>query len=124
MPTTVRHFLKGTNNLVELVLTQGGVPITDSQLATEVRIAFGPWLTITRNDPSKNQGGVDWSQGNGLVVLNPAQMEAQDPLITTQVPNQQMPMSVRLIDGTNTDGVYFAGADSDPRFMISMRQPL
>ena len=123
MPTTVRPFLKGTNNLVTLQLTQGGVPITDSQLATEVRITFGSFFTAIRNSPSKNEGGVDWSQGNGIVELNPALMEAQDAEITA-VPNQQIPCAVRLVDGTSVQGTYFGGADSDPRLMLSMRQPL
>lgn len=113
MATQAEPFLRGTNNLVELVLTEDGSPVPNLQLATQIDVNIGG-LVLTRNGSGQ---GVDYSQGQGLVVLNPGEI----PEDLTDLPIGWLPATITVFDPTNVQGVRFGGIDSDPRLYFSVR---
>ena len=114
MTLTVEPFLKGRNNLIKLTLLENGQPVPNLQLATQIDIVIGPYLTITR---FASGNGVDFSQGNGLLVINPGGL-IED---VSSIPDQQVDSAIIVYDTANTMGVQFGGADSDPKLAFSVR---
>jgi hypothetical protein len=113
MAVTVEQFLRGTNNIIELTLTDEGQAVPNLQLATQVDLNIGG-LLITRTSSGQ---GINYNLGGGVIVINPGLI----PEDLTSLPIAQLPTTITVYDQGNQQGVRFGGPDSEPELMFSVR---
>ena len=117
MADVIEKFRVGTNNLVSFTLNQNGSPVPSLENVDEVRIYIGEAVTITRT--SNNSNGVDYSQGSGKIVLNPANLTED----LSELKTKRYPVKVRVIDGTNLNGVVYGGLGASDRLYFDVSIP-
>ena len=116
MADVVEKLAIGSNNLVGFILTDDGVPLTALPLVDEVTTYIGELVTITRS--SSNLDGVDYSQGGGLIVFNPAQL----PEDLSGLKNQSYRVKILVKDGVNTDGVLFGDKNAEDKLYFDVNR--
>ena len=117
MTKNVENFEVGTNNLVSFILTRNGSAVPGLQNATSISIKIGS-VTITR--ASNNLNGVDFSQGGGKIVINPAKLTES----MASLKNQQYRVMIRVIDPGNTNGTLYGGIDNTDSLYFSVSRPI
>ena len=108
----VRNFIKGSDNVVQVTLTEDDAAITTTW--TQLKIYVGA-VTITR---TANGDGV--SLTSGVLQITPAELSESLATLT----NDKHRVLIRLRDSGNPNGVYFAADDSDEHLYFNVTDPL
>lgn len=114
MADVVEKLTIGSNNLVGFVLTDNGVPLATLPSVDEVTTYIGELVTITRT--SNLEDGVDYSQGAGLIVFNPANL-VED---LSALKNQRYRVKILVKDGLNTSGVLFGDKNAEDKLYFDV----
>lgn len=110
-------FLKGTNNVIALTLTEDGAAIAGAW--TEVEISIGEWDDSVQITRTADGDGVALNASNGVLTINPGQLSED----LTSLVAGEYPVYVRVTDATNPDGAVFGGSDSTDRLVFVVSEP-
>lgn len=111
-------FIKGSNNRIELTLTEDMVPVDGVWQQIDIFIGNPPVVTVTRlpGDP-----GIDITAG--VLNINPAALALTQAELDALVDGALHCVWVRLTSSADPDGVDFGAPDSIDtlHFLISER---
>lgn len=118
MADVVENFQVGSNNVVAFALTGAdGNNIANLQNATRVDIHIGNSLVISRT--TNNQDGVDYSQGNGKITINPGLLTEDLSVLKAK----RYEITVRVKDNDNAQGVIFGGKNASSKLYFDVSFP-
>lgn len=110
------HFVKDTNNVITLTLTENGVGISGTWTSLEIRI--GGLVTITR---SSDGDGITLNTTTGVLTIDPGDLlAAEKAAYANLLPGNLYRTYVSVFDSGNDDGVDFGADDSEdgPLFFL------
>jgi len=112
MANITEHFIKDSDNLITLTLTEDGSAITGSW--TQVDVYIGP-VTISR---TSEVGGITFS--NGVLTIQPGNLTEDLTALTVGLHR----VYIVVISGSNINGVYFGADDSTDSLYFQVSDPV
>lgn len=105
MTNQTDHFIRDSDNIISLTLTEAGSPIASSP--TEITVDIGDGALVVTRTPDGN--GISFS--GGVLEISPGDLtEAVD--IAALVAGMVYPVEILIKTAGDLNGVVFGGADS------------
>lgn len=103
------NFIKGSNNVIELTLTEDNAAIDGVWNTLSIYIGNPALVTITRanGDP---EAGVNFT--NGLLTINPGKLGLSQSELDALVVDELYPVWIKIVSSIDSEGVDFGAPDS------------
>lgn len=120
--TITEKFIKSRNNVITLTLTENGTAVAGAYTDLDIDLVHPEKGTVALNISRTSDGnGVALSATTGVLTINPGLLTED---LSALLSGATYRVYVRVIDGSNAQGVIFGADDSDALLYFAVSDPV